>query len=159
MNPKHTYETTFIVNAALEDASIEPIINNVAEFITNNGGAITTLDKWGRRRLAYPIQKKHNGFYVYTMYDAPATLLPQLERYFQLEENVLRHLSLKMTPQAIEFRQLFLQSRHERMNQPVPDAPAEAVEGAAVVPLIDDVILADADADILIEEPDADVLV
>jgi small subunit ribosomal protein S6 len=136
MNPKHTYETTFIVNAALEDATIEPIINSTIEFIQNNGGSITTLDKWGRRRLAYPIQKKHNGYYVYAMYDAPATLVPQLERYFQLEENVLRHLTLKMSPQAIEFRKNFLINRQERMTVG-GEAPAPA---AAAIP---DAILED----------------
>jgi small subunit ribosomal protein S6 len=135
MNPKHTYETTFIVNAALEDATIEPIINSTIEFIQNNGGSITTLDKWGRRRLAYPIQKKHNGYYVYAMYDAPATLVPQLERYFQLEENVLRHLTLKMSPQAIEFRKNFLINRQERMT-----VGGEAPAPAAAIP---DAILED----------------
>ncbi len=129
MNPKRTYETTFIVNASLEDANIEVIINNTVDFIQNNGGTITTSDKWGRRRLAYPIQKKHNGYYVYLMYDAPATLLPQLERFFQLEENVLRHLSLKMSGHAIEFRKQFLQNRHERMMD-TPPAPAASAEVA-----------------------------
>lgn len=127
MNPKHTYETTFIVNASLEDANIEPIINATVDFIQNNGGTITTLDKWGRRRLAYPIQKKHNGFYVYIMYDAPPTLLPQLERYFQLEENVIRHLSLKMNGHAIEFRKQFMENRQERMLDIPSPAPADAV--------------------------------
>ncbi len=130
MNPKHTYETTFIVNAALEDVNIEPIVNSTIEFIQNNGGSITTLDKWGRRRLAYPIQKKHNGYYVYAMYDAPPTLIPQLERYFQLEENVLRHLTLKMTAPAVEFRKQFLVNRQERMNLETVTAaaPTEAIE-------------------------------
>jgi len=128
MNPKHTYETTFIVNAALEDANIEPIVNSTIEFIQNNGGSITTLDKWGRRRLAYPIQKKHNGYYVYAMYDAPPTLIPQLERYFQLEENILRHLTLKMTAPAIEFRKQFLVNRQERMNLETAAAPAEVAD-------------------------------
>ena len=130
MNPKHTYETTFIVNAALEDVNIEPIVNSTIEFIQNNGGSITTLDKWGRRRLAYPIQKKHNGYYVYAMYDAPPTLIPQLERYFQLEENVLRHLTLKMTAPAIEFRKQFIVNRQERMNLETVTAaaPTEAIE-------------------------------
>ncbi len=131
MNSKYTYETTIIVNAALEDATIEPIINSTVEFIQNNGGSITTLDKWGRRRLAYPIQKKHNGFYVYVMYDAPGTLIPQLERYFQLEENVLRHLTLKMNDHAIEFRKTFLQNRLERMTIGNDAPPAAAAPAAA----------------------------
>ncbi|MCS6808308.1 MAG: 30S ribosomal protein S6 [Bacteroidota bacterium] len=136
---KRTYETTFIVNASLEDATIEHIITSTIEFIKNNGGVITTLDKWGRRRLAYPIQKKHNGFYVYVMYDAPATLLPQLERYFHLEENILRHLTLKMSKHALEFRKAFLQNRHERMmdiqSSASEQAASEAIQEASAIPV------------------------
>lgn len=104
MNPKSTYETTFIVNAGLEDHSIESVIDNVREFVQNHGGAIATLDKWGRKRLAYPIQKKNNGFYVYMRYDAPTNLQPLLERFFHLEENVIRHLTLQMDAAAVEYR-------------------------------------------------------
>lgn len=104
MNPKSTYETTFIVNAGLEDHSIESVIDNVREFVQNHGGAISTLDKWGRKRLAYPIQKKNNGFYVYMRYDAPTNLQPLLERFFHLEENVIRHLTLQMDAVAVDYR-------------------------------------------------------
>lgn len=118
MNPRRMYETTFIVNAALEDQTIDSIVSNTVDFVKNNGGTITTLDKWGRRRLAYPIQKKHNGYYVYLLFESPASMLPQLERFFQLEENIMRYLTVKMTPQALEFRNTFLQNRHERMLEP-----------------------------------------
>lgn len=118
MNPRRMYETTFIVNAALEDQTIDSIVTNTVDFVKNNGGTITTLDKWGRRRLAYPIQKKHNGYYVYLLFESPASMLPQLERFFQLEENIIRYLTVKMTPQSLEFRNNFLQNRHERMLEP-----------------------------------------
>jgi small subunit ribosomal protein S6 len=115
MDSLRTYETVFIVNAALEDAAIEAITTATIEFIKTNGGTVTTIDKWGRRRLAYPIRKKHNGYYVYVSFEAPAALLPKMERYFFLEENIIRHLTVKMTPQAIEFRKQFLENRAERV--------------------------------------------
>lgn len=130
MSPKHTYETTFIVNAALEDSTIEPIVNSMLEFLQNNGATISVADRWGRRRLAYPIQKKHNGYYVYVLYDAPKTLIPQLERFFQLEENILRHLTLIMTKPALEFRHKFLQARKDAASASAAEA-APQEESAA----------------------------
>lgn len=105
MNPKSAYETTIIVNAGLEDHSVDTVIDNVRDFVQNHGGAISTLDKWGRKRLAYPIQKKNNGFYVYMRYDAPTNLQPLLERFFFLEENIIRHLTVQLSKSAIEFRE------------------------------------------------------
>ncbi len=142
MNPRRMYETTFIVNSALEDTTIDGIINTTAEFIKNNGGTIDTLDKWGRRRLAYPIQKKHNGYYVYVLFESPASMLPQFARYFQLEENVIRHLTVTMSPQALEFRRNFLTNRTERMIEPgtvpapkvVADAPAAKIIPEVITP-------------------------
>lgn len=104
MNPKSAYETTFIVNAGLEDHSVDSVIDNVREFVQNHGGAISTMDKWGRKRLAYPIQKKNNGFYVYMRYEAPTNLQPLLERFFHLEENIIRHLTIELSKSAVEFR-------------------------------------------------------
>lgn len=104
MNPKSAYETTIIVNAGLEDHSVDAVIDNVRDFVQNHGGAISTLDKWGRKRLAYPIQKKNNGFYVYMRYDAPTNLQPLLERFFFLEENIIRHLTVQLSKSAVEFR-------------------------------------------------------
>jgi small subunit ribosomal protein S6 len=126
-----TYETVFIINAALEDPAIDAVVEATANVIKNNGGTIDTADKWGRRRLAYPINKKHNGFYAYFLYDAPPALLPQLERYFQFEENIIRHLTVKMTPQALEFRKNFLQNRTERMLPVEAERKAQAAAAAA----------------------------
>jgi small subunit ribosomal protein S6 len=113
MNPRRMYETTFIINAALEDAAIDTIVNTTVEFLKNNGASVNKLDKWGRKRLAYPIEKKNNGYYVYVQYDAPATLLPQLERYFFLEENIMRHLNVSMNKLALEARNKFFVTRAE----------------------------------------------
>jgi small subunit ribosomal protein S6 len=98
---KHTYETTIIINASLDDAQIEAAIGRVQETITKNGGTITALNKWGRKRLAYPINKKTNGFYVNFELVAPASLIALLERSYQLDEMVLRYLTIKLDKKAL----------------------------------------------------------
>ena len=101
---KRLYESTFIVNAALEDTQIDTVIGRVQELITANGGEVTALDKWGRKRLAYPISKKNNGFYVNIEFKSPAHLVAQLERLYQLEENIIRHLTIQLDKKAIKAR-------------------------------------------------------
>ncbi len=74
-NTKRMYETTFIVNASLDDAQVDSVIGRVQDTITKNGGTIAAMNKWGRKRLAYSINKKTNGFYVNIEFDAPGTVL------------------------------------------------------------------------------------
>ena len=99
--PKPVYETTTIINASLDDAQIEAVIGRVQETITKNGGSITKLDKWGRKRLAYSINKKTNGFYVNIEFTGPGSLIGLLERSYQLDEMVLRYLTIKLDKKAI----------------------------------------------------------
>ena len=65
MSIRRLYESTFIINAALEDPDVEAVIRRVTDYIENHGGQFVEMSKWGRRRLAYPIKKKYNGYYVY----------------------------------------------------------------------------------------------
>ena len=100
-NSKRLYETTFIVNASLDDPQVEAVITRVQDTITKNGGTIAAVNKWGRKRLSYPINKKTNGFCVNVEFDAPGTLLAPLERSFQLDELILRHLTILLDQRAI----------------------------------------------------------
>ncbi|MBI4811399.1 MAG: 30S ribosomal protein S6 [Ignavibacteriales bacterium] len=103
-NDKRQYESTFIVNASLEDPQIESVITHVSEIITRNGGEITATNRWGRKRLAYTIKKKNNGFYVNLEFTAPTGVIPQLERMYQLDENILRFLTIQLDDKAIKAR-------------------------------------------------------
>jgi len=103
-NATRQYETTFIVNASLDDVQVDGVINRVQETITKNGGTTSSLNKWGRKRLAYSINKRTNGFYVNIEFEAPGTLLTPLERSFQLDEMILRHLTVVLDKKAIAAR-------------------------------------------------------
>jgi small subunit ribosomal protein S6 len=101
---RRVYETTIIVNAALEDNDVESVINKVTAYIENHGGTIQEVERWGRKRLAYPINKKYNGFYVHIIFDANSNTIPILERFMVLEDTVLRHLTLVLPAKLREFR-------------------------------------------------------
>ncbi|MFN4917374.1 MAG: 30S ribosomal protein S6 [Ignavibacteria bacterium] len=104
MSIRRLYESTFIINAALEDPDVEAVIRRVTDYIENHGGTFVEMNKWGRRRLAYPIKKKYNGYYVYMAFEAASEILPLVERFFNLEENVLRHLNLELSEKLREHR-------------------------------------------------------
>lgn len=117
MSVRRLYETTFIVNAALEDAETEGIVKRVTDYIVDQGGQLVEVNKWGRRRLAYPIKKKYNGYYVYCAFEAPAAMIPLLERFFVLEDNVLRHLTVQLDPKLREFRKVRAEAQALRAAQ------------------------------------------
>lgn len=104
MEKARLYETTFIVNASLDDTQVDAVIGRVQDVIVKNGGTANALNKWGRKRLAYSINKKTNGFYVNIEFTAPPPLLASLERSFQLDEMILRFLTLQLDPKALAAR-------------------------------------------------------
>jgi small subunit ribosomal protein S6 len=99
---KRPYETTFIVNASLDDSLIEGVISKVQDQITKNGGEVTAVQRWGRKRLAYPIAKKNNGFYVCVEFSSAGDLVTKLAKFYHLEENILRYLTIQVTKQMIK---------------------------------------------------------
>lgn len=103
---KKDYETTFIVNASLDDTQIDPIIAKFQEQITSYGGEIVAINKWGRKRLAYPIKKKNNGFYTHIEFKAPAAAVQQLEKFFKLDENILRFLTIQLDKKALKAKEM-----------------------------------------------------
>ncbi|MBA4406839.1 30S ribosomal protein S6, partial [bacterium] len=99
---KRTYESVAIINATLEDEQIESTISRMQETITTHGGEMLDLDKWGRKRLAYPINKAKSGYYVIFRFNASTDLIAVLERNYRLDENVIRYLTIQLDKFALE---------------------------------------------------------
>jgi small subunit ribosomal protein S6 len=98
MSIRRLYESTFIINAALEDPDVEAVIRRVTDYIENHGGTFVENEQVGpRRRLAYPIKKKYNGYYVYMAFEAASEVLPFGGAFLHIGENVLRHLTLELS--------------------------------------------------------------
>ena len=117
---KHTYETTVIINASLDDTQIDTELGRIQETITKNGGAITEINKWGRKRLSYTINKKTNGFYVNLEFLAPSPLIGLLDRAYQLDEMILRYLTIKLDKKALAAKAKLLVAQPEAEVVPVP---------------------------------------
>ncbi len=125
----HQYETTFIINASLDDAQTDAIISRIQEVIAKNAGSVSAVEKWGRKRLAYPIQKKNNGYYVVILFSAGGDTVAKVERQYQLDENILRYLTVQLDSKALQSRRSV--GRPEEEAAPAEATPAEPA-GAAV---------------------------
>jgi len=134
---KNHYETAIIINAALDDEQIESILTRIQDRITTNGGVIDETEKWGRKRLAYMIDKHRVGFYIIYRFEAPSTLISDLERFLRLDESILRFLTIKLEKFAIEyFSQRKVMSEQQTETAPVEEAaaPVEEAPKAAEAP-------------------------
>ena len=89
------YEVMYVIDAALEDGARIELINRFSELVKKNGGEIDRVDEWGKRRLAYAINYKTEGYYVLMYIKAPADLPKELERNFQISDKVLRSLIIR----------------------------------------------------------------
>ena len=121
---KYLYETTVIINASLEDPQIETVASRVQEVITKNDGTLKSVDRWGRKRLAYPIKKKNNGYYVNIEFEAPPAIVKQLDHVYALEEQILRTLTIRIDKKALKARALAPPIAPVAPEAPVPSQPA-----------------------------------
>ena len=129
------YELTYIIDVALEESDRKALIEKVSGIIAANGGEIEKVDEtfWGKRRLAYPINYKTEGWYVLVTFSAPGESIRELERNLEINESVLRYLTVKL-----EEKQSKVKPRAARP-APVAEEPVEspAEEAAPEAPAAD----------------------
>ncbi len=89
------YELALVVSAKVEDEVREATVEKAKEAITSVGGQITNVDEWGKKQLAYEIQKMNEGFYYFIQFDAETDIPAQLEQRLRIMDNVLRYLVVK----------------------------------------------------------------
>ena len=89
------YELMYVLHPRLTAEEIDAAIERISALVTDPGGEILSVDRWGRRRLAYPIEKNLEGFYVLSTFKAPGTATGPLEAQLNLATDVLRHLIIR----------------------------------------------------------------
>lgn len=89
------YELCVVVNAKIEDDERLATIEKVKSYIERFGGTITNVDEWGKKRLAYDIQKMKEGFYYFIKFDSGSTTPAELEKSIRIMDNVLRYLCVR----------------------------------------------------------------
>lgn len=134
------YESAILINAALDDEAIKNLIGRVKETITTNGGEILEIEDWGRKRLAYQVKKSKIGYYSIFRFNSSPELIPKLERYYQLDETILRYLTISLSKDAleqIEIDKSLLPQLVEEVEQIPVVPPEEADEDDVEVPVTD----------------------
>ena len=140
MTHKH-YETYIILDGNNEDNVIEELITKYENFLKKNEAEVKNTDRLGRRRMAYAIKKKQNGFYICFEYTAPPQIISKLERTLRLDENVIRYLTISMSVKTLKEKEEFLKKKalsnetaEAEIIIPV-ETPDEEVTGEEDVPL------------------------
>lgn len=89
------YEMTVVVSAKIEDDERAAVIDKCKALVERFGGTITNIDEWGKKKLAYEIQKMKEAFYYFIQFDADSTAPAEIESRMRIMDNVIRYLIVK----------------------------------------------------------------
>ncbi len=89
------YELAVVVNAKIEDDARAAVIEKVQKYVTRFGGQISDVEEWGKKRLAYEVQKMREGFYYFIHFEAETTAPAEIEARLRIMENVIRYLCVR----------------------------------------------------------------
>ena len=89
------YELALVVNAKIEDDARTAVVEKAKEYVTRAGGVVTEVEDWGKKKLAYEIQKMSEAYYYFIQFDAETTVPAQVEADVRIMDNVLRFLCVR----------------------------------------------------------------
>ncbi len=137
-----TYEIMFIVRPDVEEAEIDKLIEGFSANVTNGGGEVKSVEKMGRRRLAYTVRKFNDGFYILLNIAAEGSLIAEIERRLRVSEQVIKFITVRMDEEEKRLAKVkaLRDTKVKRSAQPVaqtPQAPAAApdAETATAAPV------------------------
>ena len=90
------YELALVVNAKIEDEARAAVVEKAKGYITRYNGNVTEVEEWGKKRLAYEIQKMREGFYYFVRFDADASCPAEVEKRVRIMDNVIRYLCVRV---------------------------------------------------------------
>ena len=90
------YEMLYILDASLSDEAKDGIIKKIEDLVSSNGGVIEKTDRWGVKKLQYPINYKSEGYYVLTTFEAEKTLVVEIKRIIGITDGIIRRLITKI---------------------------------------------------------------
>lgn len=113
------YELLYIIDVSLEEEARKDLITRYNTLIEQNGGSVSKVEEWGKRRLAYLVDDKPEGYYVLVNFSAPTVFPREMERNLEIDDKVMRYLITKIEHKTSKVKP-----------QPVrvaPSAPAENI--------------------------------
>ena len=86
----NSYETIMVLSTKLDEDATKAMIEKFTNLIADNGGTVESIDEWGKRRLAYEIQKEAEGYYVLINFSCPPDFIAELNRVYNITDGILR---------------------------------------------------------------------
>ena len=123
------YEVVYIIDPAVEDEARKALIARFNELITGNGGSVDKVEEWGKKRLAYAIDYKTEGYYVLVNFQAEAELPKELERNLQISDSVIRYQVIRQIERKVGIK--------PRAVRPAPAAPVAEAPAAEEAPAVE----------------------
>jgi small subunit ribosomal protein S6 len=122
------YENLFIVKPDAAEEEIDHLIEQMSKNITTTGGTVDKVDKWGKRRLAYRVEKQREGYYVLLTFTADSQAVREFERRMRVQDSVIKFLTVRIdeTLKRIEKRKKVREKRALRRPKPAAAQPSLA---------------------------------
>jgi small subunit ribosomal protein S6 len=98
------YEAVIIFDTEADESAITSVLERGLEIVRNNGGTVGTVDRWGKRTLAYELRHRREGYYVVAEFTAEPKAAAELDRYLVLADEVLRHKIMRLPDRALAAR-------------------------------------------------------
>ncbi|MFC2172885.1 30S ribosomal protein S6 [Acidobacteriota bacterium] len=128
------YETLFIISSKIQDDDIAKVCKTMEELVVKNGGQVTKVEKWGKRKLAFEVKKHRDGYYVLLQSLGPSPMIDELERNMKLTDDVIRFLTVRIDDrlklEAKKRKKAGIEEPPPPVAQPVQEAAPEAPEEA-----------------------------
>ena len=133
------YELALVVSAKLDNEGVAAVVDNAKQLIERFGGQVSEVEEWGKRKLAYEIQKQTEAFYFFVQFEADTTAPAEIESRMRIMENVLRYLvirkdendTFKVTPEKAPAAETAEEDEVEEVVEEAPEieeAPAEEAD-------------------------------
>ena len=127
---KNLYETVIVTSAKLGEEGSAELVNRFKALIAEHG-TVESVDDWGKRRFAYPIQKQTEGYYTLINFQSNPEFTAELDRRYQITDGILRTIIIKRDPRHVAAQKPQKAVAAEENNIDVDAIAVEAVEGAA----------------------------
>ncbi len=124
------YENLFIVRPDATEEEIDGLIEQLSKNVTTSGGTIDKVEKWGKRRLAYRVEKQREGFYVLMQFTAEAATVAEFERRLRVQDSIIKYLTVRIdeTLKRLDKRKKEREKRAHRRPQAAAPQPSLAQE-------------------------------
>jgi small subunit ribosomal protein S6 len=128
------YEVLFIINPNTEEADVDALVNQLSDVATNQGAKVAKVDRMGRRRLAYPIQKFKEGIYVVLTLEGTGSEIAELERRMRVSDAIIRYLTVRID-EDLKRAEKFRSRRAARMAAGASRGGSRARQAEPVLPI------------------------